>query len=224
MDWQIGLSVSTLVYLAFLFGVLGFLARDELLLRLLMLGASALYLVYYYHVTAAPLWDSVITTAVLGGVNLVMIAVVVLERTTLSMSADSTALLRHFPMLSPGQFRRLLNSARRVSATEPVVLTRENAPVDRLWYVYEGALRIDKAGRVSRVDNAMFVGELAFLTGAPASASVSVEAGARYLEWDAPALQALIGKSRGLQVALQAQFNSDLVRKVTASVPARVDA
>lgn len=224
MDWQIGLSVSALVYLAFLFGVLGFLARDELLLRLLMLGASALYLVYYYHVTAAPLWDSVITTAVLGGVNLVMIAVVVLERTTLSMSADSAALLRHFPMLSPGQFRRLLHSGRRVSVTEPVVLTRENAPVDRLWYVYEGALRIDKAGGMSRVDNAMFVGELAFLTGAPASASVSVEAGARYLEWDAPALQALIDKSPGLHVALQAQFNSDLVRKVTASVPSRVDA
>lgn len=217
MEWQVGLSVNALVYGAFLLGLMGFLARDELLLRLLMLAASGLYLVYYYHATAGPLWDSVITTAMLGGVNLAMISVVVLERTTLSMSSESAVLFHHFPMLTPGQFRRLLKSARFVSISEPVVLTREGEPVDRLWYVYDGVLQVDKAGQMARIDNAMFVGELAFLTGAPASASVTVEAGARYLEWDARALRALIGKRPGLHVALQAQFNADLVRKVTAS-------
>ncbi len=224
MEWQIELSTSFLVYLAFVLGVLGFLARDELLLRLLMFAASMLYLVYYYHVTAAPLWDSLITTAILGGVNMAMIVVVVLERTTFSMSSENAALSRHFPVLTPGQFRRLLKCARLVAAAEAVVLTREAAPVDRLWYVYEGGLRIDKAGRVSRLDTAMFVGELAFLTGASASASVSVEAGARYLEWDARALRSLIDKSPGLRVALQAQFNADLVRKVSTSAPVPLDA
>jgi len=60
---------------------------------------------------------------------------------------------------------------------------------------------------------------LAFLTGAPASASVSVEPGARVLEWEAADLRRLLRKSAKLNVALQAQFNADLVRKVTRSAP-----
>jgi len=219
MDWHTGLSIGILVYLAFAFDLFGFLARDELMLRLLMLCASVLYLFYFYHVAEQPLWDAIITDVMLAIANLSMIVVVVLERTTLSMSSESAALFRHFPMLTPGQFRRLLKSGCLVSASEPVVLTREGAPVDRLWYVFEGELRIAKAGQMARIETATFVGELAFLTGAPASASVSVEAGARYLEWNAQALQALIGKRPDLHVALQAQFNADLVRKVTASVP-----
>lgn len=219
MDWQIGLSIGILVYMAFVFDFFGFLARDELILRLLMLAASVLYLFYYYHVADVPLWDAILTNAVLGGANLAMIVVVVLERTTFSMSPETATLFRQFPMLTPGQFRKLLKCAREVVAAEPVSLTREGAPVAQLWYVHDGAVRIGKAGRETRVESAMFVGELAFLSGAAASASVLAEPGARYLEWDAAALRTLTRKSPKLNVALQAQFNADLVRKVTRSAP-----
>lgn len=219
MDWQLGLSIGILVYMAFVFDLFGFLARDELILRLLMLAASALYLVYFYNVSEDPLWDVIIADMALAIANLTMICIVVVERTTFSMSREDEALFSHFPMLTPGQFRRLLKSARVLIALNPVALTREGAQVDRLWFVHEGAVRIDKAGTGTVIARPMFVGELAFLTGAPASASVSAETGARYLEWDAAALRSQVGKSSDLNVALQAQFNADLVRKVTHSTP-----
>lgn len=219
MEEQFGISIKVLVYLGFVCGFLGFLARDELRLRSLLLSASVLYLFYYYHVTGTPLWESVISNAILGAVNLGMIVVIALERTTLAMSQTTEALFRHFPMLTPGQFRRVLKTARVLVADEPVTLTRQGAQVNRLWYVHHGAVHVDKAGNGVRVDEPIFVGELAFITGAPASASVVVEAGAQYLEWDAAALRALIRKSSRLNVALQAQFNADLVRKVTRSTP-----
>lgn len=219
MEWQSELWISGLIYGALSFGVMGFLARDELLLRLLMLAASALYLVYYYNVASVPLWDAILANSILAAVNIAVILVVVLERTTFYMSKETEALFRQFPMLTPGQFRKLLKAAREVEAVGPLSLTHAGAPVERLWYVHEGALRIGKGGRETRVETTMFVGELAFLTGAPASASVSVEPGARVLEWEAAGLRRLLRKSAKLNVALQAQFNADLVRKVTRSAP-----
>lgn len=219
---QVGLSIQALLYLGFLCGVLGFLARDELRLRVFMLSGSALYLFYYYNLAAAPLWEPVITNAVLGYVNIAMIAVIALERTTFAMSRHNESLFHHFTMLTPGQFRRLMKSARAVTAEEPVSLTRQGAPVDRLWYVHHGAVQIDKTGREVRVEDPMFVGELAFITGASASASVTLDAGARYLEWDSVTLRAMTRKSPRLNVALQAQFNVDLVSKVIRSTPLTV--
>ena len=111
-----GLGVGVLVYIAFVFDLFGFMARDELWLRLLMLAASALYLVYYFIVAGTPLWDALITNGALALVNLAIIAVIVTERTTLGFSPEDAALSRLFPLLRPGQFRRLLKAGRRVSA------------------------------------------------------------------------------------------------------------
>ena len=61
MEILAGLSVGVLVYLAFAFDVAGFMARDELLWRGLMLTASAFYLVYYYFVVDEPLRDAILT-------------------------------------------------------------------------------------------------------------------------------------------------------------------
>ena len=78
MEWLFGagLGVAIVVYIAFVLDMAGFLARDELWLRTLMLAASALYLIYYYFVTDVPLWDAIRTNAALAAVNLIMIGVV----------------------------------------------------------------------------------------------------------------------------------------------------
>jgi len=205
--------------MAFVLDLFGFLARDELRLRLLMLAASALYLVYYYKVAEDPLWDAIITNALLAAANLLMIVVVVLERTTFSMSRETVALYQKFPMLSPGQFRRILKAARDVRATEPKELTRTGTSVANLFFIVDGPIGIRKGDQDARLDGGAFIGEIAFLTGAPASATVSVEAGTRYLEWEADALHRLIRKSPKLRLALSAQFNDDLVKKVANSMP-----
>ncbi len=74
---MLGLSVAVFVYAAFVFDVFGFLARDELWLRLQMMAAMMLYIIYYYLVADAPLWDAIITNGTLAAVNLAMIFVVI---------------------------------------------------------------------------------------------------------------------------------------------------
>lgn len=219
MEWQLGLTIGALVYAAFMFQLFAFLARDELRLRVLMLAGSALYLLYYYKVTENPLWASIITNGALAAVNLAMIGVVVLERTTFSMSKETIELFKRFQMLSPGQFRRLLKSARIVNSPNHAELTRLGDRVRSLYYVIDGPVGILKGSSETQVDGGIFVGEVAFLTGEPASATVTIGPGIKYMEWDASDLQRLMEKSPKLYVALSAQFNADLVRKVSKSLP-----
>ena len=216
---SLGLSIGVLVYLAFIFDMLGFMARDELWLRLLMLTASAFYLVYYFFVTDTPLWDALITNGVLAGINLVMIVIVVLERTTITMSEEHAQLYRSFSMLTPGQFRRLIRAAEEAEATAPRSLTENGAPLDRLYYVSRGPVVVDKYGHKTRIADQTFVGEIAYLTGGPATADVTVEPGAKYLVWPVEKLHELSRKHPALQVALAAQLNVDLAHKVAHSAP-----
>ncbi len=219
MDWQIGLGVGLFVYLAFVFDLFGFLARDELWLRLLMLAASGLYLACFSHVAEAPLWDAISTDVILASANLAMICVVPAERSTLSMSADHAALSRHFPMLNPGQFRRLYRAGQDQRVDAVTVLTEAGTRPDRLFYVVEGKVLLDKGGAETALDVPLFIRELAFLTYLPATATVRIEAGARYLSWPGGDLRRLLARSSELNVALQAEFNRDLVGKVARSLP-----
>lgn len=217
---SLGLSIGLLVYIAFLLDLLGFLARDELWWRSLMLGASAFYLVYYYAVTDVPLWDALYTNGFLALVNLAMIVVVIVERTTFSMSTETANLYRAFPMLTPGQFRRLLRAAHFSRHDEPVQLTSEGHRPDHLWFLVDGQLDLSKAGQAAVIEGPQFVGEIAYLTGDPASATVTARAGAQTLRWTPAALDRLIRRSPNLQAGLVAHFNLDLARKVAASQPA----
>ena len=212
-----GQSIGVLVYAAFGFDFYGFLARDELMLRFLMLMASALYLVYYYVVAGDPLWDAIITNGALAAVNLAMICVVITERTTFSMSAKMAGLYSSFSMLSPGQFRRLMRIADLLDPDAGTVLTREGAQLDRLYFIAEGAVELEKAGEIARIEGPAFIGEVAFITGSEATATARTTTDTSLISWDQGALQRLFRRRPAIQVAIAALLNTDLAHKVARS-------
>jgi len=218
---MLGLSVAVFVYAAFVFDVFGFLARDELWLRLQMMAAMMLYIIYYYLVADAPLWDAIITNGTLAAVNLAMIFVVIAERTTFSMTSETAQLYKKFTMLSPGQFRRLLRLGARTTAIDPKVLVTEGAPIDTVYFVINNTARLEKNDEVFPLESGSFVGEIGFLTDQPASATVSVDAGTEYFAWDVAELHRVFARSTGLRNALLAQLNKDLANKLSRSVPIR---
>lgn len=219
MEFALGLSVGVLVYMAFVFDVAGFLARDELYWRGLMFTASCFYLVYYYLVADLPLWDAILTNGILAGVNLVMIGVVIYERSTFGMSRDTLDLYRLFPLLSPGQFRRLVGAAERVVADHEITLVTEGEEPDHLYFLLEGPVEVIKAGDATAINPHVFIAEVAYLTGEPASATVRVQQGAVYLRWESGSLRKLLTRAPGLHSALVANLNIDLARKVARSRP-----
>ncbi|MEJ6391788.1 hypothetical protein V8J82_00890 [Gymnodinialimonas sp. 2305UL16-5] len=198
--------------------LMGFAVRDELMLRLLV-GSGLLADAIYYGFRPEPIVPSILSNVALLSINLVLVVAILFERTTWRMTPDDRAVFAHFPTLTPGQFRRL----RRLMTTEDcapgTVLTREGAPVTTLMLTFADKIDISKSGLRFPISGPVFVGEVAFLTGAPSSADVTLPDGGRVLRFDAAALRARMARAPALNNAMVALFGRELARKVAYSVP-----
>lgn len=208
-------SIEALVYCALAFGILAFLLRDELRLRLLYICSLNLYILYYYFAAEAPLWAPIFANGALIAANLLMIGIIVTERSTIGMSAADREFFRSFPLMKPGQFRVLRRVSRDVEG--PVTMVTQGAPVTELFFICEGRAEVDKSGQRFPIGPDCFVGEVAFISGTPASATVHLEEGARAVCWSHADLTRLFRRKPSLRVALLAHLNEDLARKVAAS-------
>ncbi len=213
------LSTAGLVHIALMFYCAGLMVRDELLLRILILIGTGFYLSYYFYFPETPLWDAMFASAAIGTVNLTLIAIVIRERTTFTMSAEDAALFKRFGVLTPGQFRKLMRRAEWRSASEHVELTRVGERPEELYFIVSGDIHLEKFGESYILDADKFIGEIAFLEGEQASATTAITSGARYVSWNVDDLHLLFGKFRHLGQAVVTLLGQDLSRKVASSRP-----
>jgi CRP-like cAMP-binding protein len=212
------LHISALLVLGLILKLAGFAVRDELLLRGLV-SAGIFCDLLFYLLRSDQVLLSVGANAALVTVNLTLIALILLERTTWRMSAEDRAVFRHFPTLTPGQFRKLLRIHRRDSVAAGVPLTREGAPVDDLMLVLAERITITKDGDSFVIAGPTFVGELALLTRQPSSADVHLPEGGTVLRFPAPAMREMMRASPSLGNAVVALFGDEMARKLADSVP-----
>jgi CRP-like cAMP-binding protein len=205
---------QTLVHLAALVGVAALMFRDQIMLRGLLIASTVLYILYYVAIPAEPLWGAIFWSVVMIGVNALMMLRIAFDRTQFGLNADEERLFASFGTLTPGQFRTLMALATWRTADTRRILTREGAPVEQLYYVLDGAIGITKAGRSFPIGAGAFIGEIAFLRDQPATATVTLEPGTRYVEWPAQALARLLDRNAALKIALDTIFNADMAAKV----------
>lgn len=211
-------TAGIFVHLALLFYVLGFLVRDELILRGMILTGTAFYILYYYFAADTPLWDAIFASVVIGTVNAAMIIVIIRERSTIGMSPEMLRLYQLFETLTPGQFRRIMRCAQWRVAGEDERLCEQGVAPEYLYFIAEGEMTLTKDARSVRTSNGAFVGEIAFLLKGVASASVDLDRGTEYVRWPHTDLRRMMRKSPALSNALTALFNRDLARKLSASM------
>lgn len=210
--------LSAILFTGLVFKAIGFLVRDELLLRLLV-GIGLICDILFYALQPVPIWQSLVANAVLAVINVSLVAFIVFERTTLSMSPRDKALFKAFPTLKPGQFRRVLRHSEWKEAGQDTQLVAEGASVDRLYYVLSDRFEVTKQGQTYHAQGPAFVGELVFLNGGTASATVQIPKGSAYISIDSDKLKASMHRSDTLNNAMIALFGRDLAGKVANSVP-----
>jgi len=206
-----------LIHVAALISVAALTCRDQIVLRALLILSTLLYILYYFVVPEVMMWDAVFWTVVNLGVNLFMMSRLFLDRTHFALTDDERRLFAAFGTLAPGEFRALMKIAVWRKAETTQILLREGAPVEKVYYVLEGASRISKAGRSFPLAPLAFLGEIGFLRKTPASATVTIEAGARYVEWSASALMALQLRRPLIKIALDGLLASDMAAKMAAA-------
>ncbi|MEM8792637.1 MAG: cyclic nucleotide-binding domain-containing protein [Pseudomonadota bacterium] len=203
-----------LVHLAALTQVIGYLIRDQLILRIMLFVGTLLYIAYYRLYPDTPLWDAIFWGTALGCANLFIIVQIIRDRTCFQMSSDEERLYAMFNHIRPGDFRRLMKIASFRRAGRSTVLTREGDRPDELYYVIDGDIRLEKAGRRFSYSAQTFIGELAMVTNAAASATVALDPGSNYVAWDRERLDRLISRHPTLKLAFDLLVTRDIAAKV----------
>ncbi len=211
------ISPAVLIHLGALLYIIGFLVRDELILRLLVLGGTVLYILYYLLFPETPLWDAIATSVVLGLANLWVLFKIVHERTTFNMTDEERDLFQAFGTLNPGQFRKVLRHAVWHTANGDELLCLEGQKASRLYYLLSGQAEVEKGDKRFSIGANSFIGEIAFVLEGEFSASVRAKRGMRYVEWVSDDLRHAMKKSQPFNNALIALFNKDLAGKLAIS-------
>ena len=205
---------ENIVHIGALLYLSGFLFRKQILLRGLIVLGDIVYIAYFFLAPATPLWGAIFWSALFMAVNVWMIGCILAEAMPFRPGGRARPVFHALAELSPGQFRQLLKLAREATAEAPTVITGEGQPLDRLYFVLEGRIRLEKRGNAAVIEAGTFIGEIAFLLGVPATATVTLEPGCYYFEWSVPALRKLLAAKPDLDGALRAAINRNLAGKV----------
>jgi Cyclic nucleotide-binding domain len=209
---------TALFHFSNLMAFLAFLLRDQLQLRLMMAVSLFLQGLYYYAIPGGPFFDPLFWKLVSFAANMAMIILVFGGKLDFGIPADLRPLYEKIRVLTPGQFRKLAKLASRSSQHDQPLLI-ENQKPEQLFYLLLGEARISKAKRSQTISPGVFLGEIAFLNGSTASATVQLLPDSLCACWDAAALHKLMQNDKAIDIAMRGIFNHDLAAKVAASMP-----
>lgn len=210
-------TYSSFIHLAVALYVIGFLLRNQIALRLIILSGTTLYIAYYYTVEGGPLWDALIGSCLIGGANLIGLISLISSRLQFGMAARQRSLLAALGEMEPGVFRAIMRLAQDRISDGVTPLTREGETPKALHFVLTERPVVTKGAQNFQVEGGCFIGEVSWMLGVPASATVTLPAGAQYIEWPRDRLMRLTRRRHRVRVALDALIARDMARKVAAA-------
>lgn len=194
------------------------LFQNQIVLRTMFILGAACYVTYYLHVLPKPLWEAAaasIAMATTTGIGLISFLI---GRSEFVIPKHLIGLYYQMGNVQPGEFRSLLScGTRRILDQEETLTVQEQTP-KKLYFIESGDVEAVKNDYTFPLPTGIFIGEIAFMTGAPASATVRVAAGGRIVEWDSERLHKQIRRRTKLRLALAARLAQDLAGKVANSV------
>jgi CRP-like cAMP-binding protein len=198
---------------------IGFAIKDTLWLRVFMVVGSAVEIVYAFGITDHPLWVNVFWASLGVALNGVQIGMILRERSPSAFTAEEIDLFRTvFGGLGHTDFRRLLRIARRTNAQPGTVLVTEGQEVAELILVLEGKGVVTVHDTpVATISARQFIGEMAFLRGGVASATVTSHQATRCLVWSREELKKLMQQHPSLETGMQSILGVDLATKLATT-------
>ena len=163
--------------------------------------------------------SSVITNIVVVlflGFNFYQIASIVRERINARLPEKDARLLRQsFEGLNDGQIAHLLKAAEWQNFETGAILTRQDAPLDALYFLCTGRAAVEINGAfVTHLERGSFIGEIAYLTGNPATARVTIEEPSRILVFSKMRMAKVMAKDSEVSGILYQLLGRDLAMKM----------
>jgi len=208
--------IDLLVHLSCFLTFASFWVRDILWLRLFSIASSLVWIGYMASgegrlIGASLFWNLVFIT-----INTVRVTQLVLEKRGVRLSEEERDLREHlFPHLAPHEFARLLRAGEWRDLPAGAVLMHEGDPPASIFLLTRGEL-VEEKGRqeLTRFGPPRFAGELSYLSGSPANATVAAVGPVRCVVWGKDALAVLFRRYPTLQFALHAVMMLDVTHKL----------
>lgn len=203
---------------SFLLTALSFYVRDMVSLRVLAIGSGIVGVAYNYFLPAGPLWLVIFWLSVFVLINITRIVGIILERREVAFSEEEAELHEtQFKNFSPVEFMKLLRIAEWRDANSGDVLATEGASVGGLKLLYNGEVSIKKGQQeVGKAHDGAMIGEMSFLKGGHANATVTATSPCRYLYWSGDELKKMLQRNPSMDLAMRHVFSLDLLRKLSA--------
>lgn len=177
--------------------------------------ASGLTGVIYYGFLISDLisatWEFIFT-----GVNAVQLTLILLASRVRRLNDDERLFIEAVMPTLEGNLRaRMLKIARWETREPGEVLIEEGQALPQLVFIARGAASVEKGEKLIGVCGpGDFLGEMSFLSGNPASATVRVSNEIRCCVYDPAELRALLQRNPPIRQALELSFNRNLVGKL----------
>jgi len=168
----------------------------------------------------------VVTSAPASGGDLIFIVInayqlfrLVQERLSFHLPEADRNLLRSVLVgLQDVQIVRLLSAGAFTDIPRGTKLTEEDQPLERLFFICAGSVKVIVGGReVSRLEKGSLVGEIAFLTEKPASATVVADDDVRALVFDKDRLRQFFKNETEVAGLIYQLMGRELAQKVKVS-------
>lgn len=185
-------------------------------LRLLATVALTAEAVYFYMAGDRQLWVGILWAGVFNAINILQLALLARTRFKVRMSNEERSLHASvFGQLERVDFSRILAAGRFVELEAGTVLTQQDGPVDSLHLMLNGRARVLVDERmIALLGAGDFIGEMAFIGGCGASATVVTETRCRTFRIAHDSLRALCEKHQKIEAVMNARFSIDLAQKL----------
>jgi len=208
-------------HLASILTMVAYLLKDILWLRLLTILSCFAGIAFNYFVPAEPLWSIIYWNLLFAVINIAQIAILIKERAGVRFTEEEKELHDTlFKNFAPFEFMKLMRIGKWMEAKEGDILAVEEQPINAVMLIYNGLVRVESHGKeVAQLRDGHFIGELSFITGGQASATVRALEPTRYITWPKSAVSKLLNRNPSMRMAMQSVLSTDLSKKLMRRAP-----
>src|SRR5439155_5455498 len=172
-------------HLASVLTMVAYLLKDILWLRLLTILSCFAGIAFNYFVPATPLWTVIGWNVLFAAINMIQCAIIIKERTGIRFTDEEKELHETlFKNFAPFEFMKLMRIGRWLEAKQGEILAVEKQSLNAVMLIYNGLVGVETNGvEVARLKDGNFIGEVSFITGGEATATVRALMPTRYIAW-----------------------------------------
>jgi hypothetical protein len=198
-----------------------YLLKDILWLRLLTILSCFAGIAFNYFVPATPLYSVIYWNMLFAVINIVQIAIIIKERTGIHFTEEEKELHETlFKNFAPFEFMKLMRVGKWLEAKQGEILAVEKQTLDAVMLIYNGLVGVETSGKqVATLKDGNFIGEVSFITGGEATATVRALIPTRYIAWPKEAITQLLIRNPSMRFAMQAMLSTDLSKKLMHRAP-----